>query len=92
MMLRPLLFSAAAVLLTACGPKSMTSTPETSTPSPMASPTAAPTAVFSLPRWRWPALLPSAEGLRRSWYASYEWLGLGWYRLRAGQAMRSPTP
>ncbi|AKN66183.1 YdcF family protein [Herbaspirillum seropedicae] len=55
-------------------------------------PTAAPTAFFSLPRWRWPALLPSAEGLRRSWYASYEWLGLGWYRLRAGQAMRSPTP
>lgn len=49
MMLRPLLFSAAAVLLTACGPKSMTSTPETSTPSPMASPTAAPTASPSSP-------------------------------------------
>ncbi len=47
--------------------------------------TAAPTVFFSLPGWRWPALLPSAEGLRRSWYASYEWLGLGWYLLRAGQ-------
>ena len=29
------------------------------------------------------AWLPSAEGLRRSWYASYEWLGLGWYWVRS---------
>lgn len=28
------------------------------------------------------AWLPSAEGMRRSWYASYELLGLAWYRLR----------
>lgn len=25
--------------------------------------------------------LPSAEGLRRSYYATYEWFGLAWYRL-----------
>lgn len=29
------------------------------------------------------AWLPSAEGMRRSWYAIYEWLGIAWYRLRA---------
>jgi hypothetical protein len=27
--------------------------------------------------------MPSAEGLRRSWYASYELIGMAWYRLRA---------
>ncbi|WP_137176041.1 YdcF family protein [Massilia sp. HP4] len=27
------------------------------------------------------AWLPSAEGMRRSWYASYELLGIAWYRL-----------
>jgi uncharacterized SAM-binding protein YcdF (DUF218 family) len=26
---------------------------------------------------------PSAEGMRRSWYASYELIGMAWYRLRA---------
>ena len=26
--------------------------------------------------------LPSAEGMRRTWYASYELLGLLWYRWR----------
>lgn len=30
------------------------------------------------------ALVPSAEGMRRSWYALYELLGLAWYRLRFG--------
>lgn len=29
------------------------------------------------------AWLPSAEGMRRSWYASYELLGIAWYRLGA---------
>ena len=29
-------------------------------------------------------LLPSAEGLRLSYYAIYEWLGLGWYWVRIG--------
>ena len=28
------------------------------------------------------ALLPDAEGMRLSWYAIYEWLGLAWYRIR----------
>lgn len=27
--------------------------------------------------------VPSAEGMRLSWYAVYEWLGIGWYRVRA---------
>jgi uncharacterized SAM-binding protein YcdF (DUF218 family) len=30
------------------------------------------------------AWVPSAEGMRRSWYAMYEWLGIAWYRLRQG--------
>jgi hypothetical protein len=30
------------------------------------------------------ALVPSAEGMRRSWYALYELLGFAWYRLRLG--------
>ena len=29
------------------------------------------------------AWVPSAEGIRRSWYATYEWIGLVWYRVRA---------
>jgi uncharacterized SAM-binding protein YcdF (DUF218 family) len=33
--------------------------------------------------------LPSAEGMRRSWYAVYELLGIAWYRLRAAG---NPTP
>nr|WP_229520766.1 YdcF family protein [Massilia sp. IC2-476] len=32
------------------------------------------------------AWIPSAEGLRRSWYATYELLGLVWYRMRSGGA------
>lgn len=36
-------------------------------------------------------LLPSAESLRRSYYAMYEWIGLAWYALRnsAGMAQGS---
>ncbi len=30
------------------------------------------------------AFVPSAEGMRRSWYALYELIGLGWYRVRVG--------
>lgn len=30
------------------------------------------------------AWIPSAEGLRRSWYALYELIGIAWYRLRSG--------
>lgn len=32
------------------------------------------------------AWIPSAEGMRRSWYALYELIGNVWYRLRAGGA------
>ena len=39
------------------------------------------------------AWLPSAEGMRRSWYAAYELLGIAWYRLRqAPPARASGTP
>lgn len=37
------------------------------------------------------AWLPSAEGMRRSWYAVYELLGLGWYSLRAAGS-DAPAP
>lgn len=43
---------------------------------------AAPTMFFGrskFDRLSLPSLLPSAEGLRRSYYATYEWLGLVWY-------------
>ena len=29
------------------------------------------------------AWVPSAEGMRRSWYASYELIGIAWYRLKS---------
>ncbi len=32
------------------------------------------------------AWVPTAEGMRRSWYAIYEWLGIAWYRVRHGGA------
>jgi hypothetical protein len=31
------------------------------------------------------SLVPSAEGMRRSWYALYVLLGFAWYRLRLGE-------
>jgi uncharacterized SAM-binding protein YcdF (DUF218 family) len=40
---------------------------------------AAPTMFFGLKHIRPQSFLPSAEGLRRSYYALYEWLGLIWY-------------
>jgi len=44
----------------------------------------APTMFFSGRAQGFGAWIPSAEGTRRSWYAIYELLGLGWYRVRAG--------
>ena len=44
----------------------------------------APTMFFSGQARSVRAWLPSAEGMRRSWYATYELLGIGWYRLRFG--------
>lgn len=43
--------------------------------------TPAPTQFFSHSELHFFAFLPSAEGMRRSQYAVYEWLGLVWYWL-----------
>lgn len=43
---------------------------------------AAPTMFFRLQRHDLSSFIPSAEGLRRSYYAMYEWIGILWYRLR----------
>lgn len=43
----------------------------------------APTMFFSHQPMSIHAWIPSAEGMRRSWYASYELIGMVWYRLRA---------
>jgi uncharacterized SAM-binding protein YcdF (DUF218 family) len=55
----------------------------------------APTMFFSRqPLWSG-AWIPSAEGMRRSWYAVYELLGMAWYRVRAAgddaRNAKSPT-
>jgi uncharacterized SAM-binding protein YcdF (DUF218 family) len=42
----------------------------------------APTMFFSNQALWFGAWLPSAEGMRRSWYAVYELLGIAWYRVR----------
>jgi uncharacterized SAM-binding protein YcdF (DUF218 family) len=42
----------------------------------------APTLFFSAQPLAWNAWIPTAEGMRRSWYAVYELLGLVWYRAR----------
>ncbi|KQV43235.1 YdcF family protein [Massilia sp. Root335] len=44
---------------------------------------AAPTMFFGRQPLSVHAWIPSAEGMRRSWYASYELIGMVWYRLRA---------
>ncbi|HEY0062511.1 MAG TPA: YdcF family protein [Telluria sp.] len=41
---------------------------------------AAPTLFYSRGRWSPWMLIPSANGLYRSYYATHEWLGLYWYR------------
>jgi uncharacterized SAM-binding protein YcdF (DUF218 family) len=52
---------------------------------------AAPTMFFKYdqPSSALSSLVPSAEGLRRSYYATYEWIGLAWYRAKhaAGLAL-----
>lgn len=35
--------------------------------------------------------LPGPEGLRRSWYASYEWIGLFWYRWHMHGSLIEPA-
>lgn len=44
----------------------------------------APTMFFSNQPQGLKSWVPSAEGMRRSWYAVYELIGIAWYRLRAG--------
>ncbi|MFC5547713.1 YdcF family protein [Massilia aerilata] len=44
----------------------------------------APTMFFGCQARSASSLVPSAEGMRRSWYALYELLGFAWYRLRLG--------
>jgi uncharacterized SAM-binding protein YcdF (DUF218 family) len=43
---------------------------------------AAPTMFFGGGQLTLFQFLPNPEGLRRSYYATYEWIGLAWYRLR----------
>lgn len=50
--------------------------------------TEAPTLFLRMSRHDINTFFPSAEGLRRSYYASYEWIGLLWYRLRDGDRAR----
>lgn len=50
----------------------------------------APTMFFGDQARSLAAWVPSAEGMRRSWYAIYELLGIAWYRVR--EAGATPTP
>jgi len=47
--------------------------------------TDAPTMFFGEQARGLGAWVPSAEGMRRAWYASYELIGIAWYRVRAGE-------
>ena len=51
---------------------------------------AAPTVFFARGTVTWLHLLPTAENLRRSYYALYEWIGLAWYAVRY-PAATTPT-
>ena len=44
---------------------------------------AAPTMFFRMRHFDLDGFLPDAEGMRRSYYASYEWIGILWYRLQS---------
>lgn len=46
----------------------------------------APTMFLSQQSYDVDSWVPCAEGMRRSWYASYELIGLVWYRMRSGGA------
>ncbi len=48
---------------------------------------AAPTLFFGFETIEPFDFLPSTEGLRRSYYAIYEWLGLFWYRIHYGSSV-----
>ena len=42
----------------------------------------APTLFYSHARWSPFMLVPSASGLYRSYYATHEWVGMAWYRMK----------
>lgn len=46
----------------------------------------APTIFFSHQSLSFGSWVPSAEGMRRSWYAIYELIGLAWYKIRSAGA------
>jgi len=46
----------------------------------------APTIFFSRQSLSLSSWVPSAEGMRRSWYAIYELIGLAWYKIRSAGA------
>jgi uncharacterized SAM-binding protein YcdF (DUF218 family) len=48
----------------------------------------APTLFFSAQARSLSAWVPSAEGMRRSWYALYELTGIAWYRLRRAEELQ----
>jgi uncharacterized SAM-binding protein YcdF (DUF218 family) len=51
----------------------------------------APTLFYARGTWSYTMLVPSASGLYRSYYAMHEWLGMGWYRLRATPPPAAPA-
>jgi uncharacterized SAM-binding protein YcdF (DUF218 family) len=53
---------------------------------------AAPTLFFSHAPLSASSFLPSAEGLRQSWYAMYELLGIAWYRVRYHDPLPDTDP
>ena len=53
---------------------------------------AAPTVFHSRVPWSPWMLLPSANGLARSYYASHEWVGLAWYRWKTTAPLTPAAP
>lgn len=53
---------------------------------------AAPTVFFGGGTMSLMTLLPSAEHLRRSYYALYEWIGLAWYAARHSVGIKPTAP
>ena len=45
----------------------------------------APTMFFSVLPRSYLSWIPSAEGMRRSWYAVYELIGIAWYRIKTAE-------
>lgn len=51
---------------------------------------AAPTILLSRASLKPLHFVPSGEGLHRTHYAIHEWIGIAWYSLRHGSALRAP--